>query len=134
MIRQHKRDLDNEIFEKRDVMFVVDKIGAAGKSSFCKFLSFHNMAHVLGHGSPRDLMYEILQSPPSSAYVFDLTRSKPQDCSFGDTCAVIEELKNGVIHNLKYKVETRLQYPAFVTVFCNFLPNEQQRTLLSMDR
>jgi len=92
------------------------------------------MAHVLGHGSPRDLMFEIIQSPPRLAYVFDLTRSKPQDCSFGDTCAVIEELKNGVIHNLKYKVETRLQNPACVVVFCNFLPSDQQRTLLSMDR
>ena len=68
MIEHHKRDVANEIFQKRDVMFVVDKLGAAGKSSFCKFLSYHKMAHILGHGSPRDLMFEIIQSPPSLAY------------------------------------------------------------------
>jgi len=134
MIEQYKKDVDRDIFETRDVLFVVDRVGAAGKSSFCKFLSFHKLALVLGHGSPRDLMFEVINNAPSLAYLFDLTRSKPQDCTFGDTCSIIEELKNGVVRNLKYKVESRLQTPAFVVVFANFMPTCKQKSLLSIDR
>ena len=134
MIEQYKKHAEQDIFQTRDVLFVVDRVGAAGKSSFCKFLSFHKLALVLGHGSPRDLMFEVINNAPSLAYLFDLTRAKPQDCSFGDTCSIIEELKNGVVRNLKYKVESRLQTPAFVVVFANFMPTSDQKSLLSIDR
>ena len=134
MIENYKEDVENERFQKRGVIFIVDKNGAAGKSSFCKFLMYHKLAGVFGHGSPRDLMHEVIQSPPYLAYLFDLTRARPHDSSFSDTCSAIEELKNGTIHNLKYKVETRLQDPAIVIVFANFMPTDAQKALLSIDR
>lgn len=134
LIEEFKIEAARKRFAKRDVIFVADTKGSAGKSSFCKFLHFHNLAGVFGYGSPRDLMYEVISQPPKLVYLFDLTRARPQDSSFADTCSAIENLKNGTIHNLKYRVETRLQKPALVIVFANFVPTDSQKSMLSMDR
>jgi len=104
-IEQYKKDATAKKFGKRDVIFVVDQAGAAGKSSFCKFLSYHKIAGVFGYGSPRYLMYDVINRPPYLCYLFDLTRARPQDSSFADTCSAIENLKNGTSITLNIRLK-----------------------------
>lgn len=109
--------------DDRDINWFYDPVGATGKSKFCKYLCFHRKACVMSQGKAADLAHFVTSQPIRTAYVFDLTRSHPQDIGKSDLYASLESVKNGYVVNTKYLTGYKLFKAPHVWVFANHLPN-----------
>lgn len=127
ILRQLRENPDD-----RKVCWLVDSKGAAGKSSFAKFLCKHKIALPMTYTDAKDCMYMVTQQSHQPAYVFDLTRCKPAALSATDLYSVMEQLKNGLLQNTKYVAKAGiLRPPTHVWVFSNSVPDYKS---LSQDR
>jgi len=109
--------------DSRRIDVLVDEKGNTGKSAFCKYICWHHKVPVLGWGKTGDLLYLVSKIPNKSAYIFDLSRSKPQDWARDDYAAAMEAIKNGCFINTKYECAQVLMKTPHIWVFTNQVPN-----------
>lgn len=107
----------------REILWIVDKKGGAGKTQLTKCLIDKFKAQFIGYGKASDLLYIAAENPGQPIYAFDLTRSKPKDVGENDLYAALEQIKNGLICNTKYKGNTKIFDPPHVIIFSNQEPN-----------
>lgn len=117
--------------DNRTVNCIIDTVGNTGKSVFCKLMGFKHGALVLPWGRTSDLLNLVCKMGHKEIYLFDLSRSKPQDWARDDISAAIESIKNGYIVNTKYETSLVYQDPSHVWCFSNQAPNLSS---LSRDR
>jgi len=109
--------------DARTINVVVDTIGNVGKSAFCKHMAWHCNALVLGWGKTGDILNLVSKNQNRDVYIFDLSRSKPQDWAKDDIPAAMEGIKNGMFMNTKYETAQVLMKIPHVWVFTNASPN-----------
>ena len=107
----------------RKVICVIDIKGNNGKSKLAKFLTYRNLSLTLNYGNSRDLLYLVSKHLDKKCFLFDLTRSKPQEVHFTDLFSAIESVKNGHIQSLKYTCEYHLFTPPHTILFTNSVPD-----------
>jgi len=109
--------------DSRSINVVVDEKGNTGKSALCKYLCWHHKIPVLGWGKTGDLLHLVSKIPNKSAYIFDLSRSKPQDWARDDIFAAMEGIKNGLFVNTKYECSQVIMKVPHIWIFTNHVPN-----------
>lgn len=109
--------------DDRTVNWVIDIKGCTGKSKFAKYMFYHHGALFLPWGRTGDILNYVSKNTTCKIYFFDLSRSKPQDWARDDICAAIEQIKNGMIVNLKYETSGACFDPPHVWCFSNQPPN-----------
>lgn len=107
----------------REINVVIDETGNVGKSAFCKYMAWHHDALVLGWGKTGDILNLVSKNQNRDVYIFDLSRSKPQDWAKDDIPAAMEGIKNGMFMNTKYETAQVLMKIPHVWVFTNARPN-----------
>lgn len=109
--------------DDRIVTCILDIRGNVGKSKFCKLLTFKNLALTLNYAKTHDLLFLISENTDKTAFVFDLSKSKPQDASMTDLFAAVEQTKNGYIISTKFKPKCCVFEPPHVILFSNSVPS-----------
>lgn len=117
--------------DPRTINVVIDEVGNTGKSAFCKYMCWHHKIPVLGWGRTGDLLHFVSKLPNKPAYIFDLSRSKPQDWGKDDIAAAMEGIKNGLFINTKYECSQVIMKTPHIWIFTNHVPNIQS---MSRDR
>jgi hypothetical protein len=117
--------------DDRSINYIYDPIGNTGKSKFCKYMCYHHGALMLPWGKTGDLLNLVVKKGAKDIYLFDLSRSKPQDWARDDIASAMEQIKNGHIVNLKYETNDFMMEPPHVWCFSNQLPNLES---MSRDR
>jgi hypothetical protein len=119
------------IYNDRNINMVYDPNGNIGKSIFCEYLEWNNLAEEI---PPFRLMDDIFQwvysyhSKP--AYFIDLPRGMKKD-KLGDFYSGIEIIKNGVCYDKRYTGRKKRFTRPCIWIFSNMLPCF---TLMSSDR
>jgi len=108
----------------RQVTWVYDPVGNAGKSYFADWLLVNKDAILLTNAPTRDIAMAYDNQP---VVVFDYSRDQESRINYG----VIEQLKNGRIFSSKYESTTKLFRKPKIICFSNFNPD---RSKLSGDR
>lgn len=109
--------------DDRVVNYIIDERGNNGKSKFCKYMGFHHGATVVPWGRTGDILNMVCKSGGAEIYLFDLSRSKPQDWARDDISAAMEQIKNGHVTNFKYETGQVYFDPPHVWCFSNSIPN-----------
>lgn len=109
--------------DSRTINVLVDERGNTGKSAFCKYMCWHHKVPVLGWGKTGDLLHLVSKLANKSAYIFDLSRSKPQDWARDDIASAMEGIKNGLFINTKYECTQVMMKTPHIWIFTNQLPN-----------
>lgn len=120
---QIKNDITACKADDRAINVLVDDKGNIGKSAFCKYMCWHHKIPVLGWGKTGDILHLVSKMPNRSAYIFDLSRSKPQDWGKDDICAAMEGIKNGLFVNTKYECSQVVMKVPHIWIFTNHIPN-----------
>ncbi len=108
----------------REVLWITDTEGNAGKSFLAKYLVGTHNAFYVRNGKSSDISYSYNYQ---ELVVFDFTRSQEERINY----SIIEAFKDGMLFSPKYESTTKIFEPAKVVVFANFPPNEAE---LSADR
>lgn len=124
----------------RQILFVVDPEGGAGKSYLVRHLVAEYQAFFCQGGKSQDIAHAISKCHPlPTMFLFDMARSNDQDWFPWN---LIENLKNQMFSSTKYDSKSViLPFSAKVAVFMNEYPNKQKLTndryqilsLVSMD-
>lgn len=124
-------DLIEEEPDERSIHWIINTEGNVGKSKFGKAMGVYRNALMITFGSYGDLVSLINNYQELDAYIIDLPRTKPSDCSMKDIYTLIEALKNGYIINTKYQATKIDMDPPHVIVFSNHPPD---KSCLTEDR
>lgn len=117
--------------DDRTINYIVDRKGRMGKSKFCKYMGWKHNAVCIPWGKTGDILNYIVKVGARTTYVFDLSRTKPQDWAKDDISAAMEQIKNGYIVNWKFETGAFYMDPPHIWCFSNELPNLKS---MSMDR
>jgi len=109
--------------DRRRINVLVDEKGNTGKSAFSKYLHWHYQIPILGWGRTGDILHLVSKMPNRRAYIFDLSRSKPQDWGRDDIASAMEGIKNGLFMNTKYECSQVCMKVPHIWVFTNHIPN-----------
>lgn len=109
--------------DNRKVLFIVDKIGNSGKSTFSKYLDVNYNVLLTTGGKTKDLSYLVKDQ---EILVYDCPRSI-EEINYH----FIECLKNGFITSTKYEVVQKRFKPFKIVVLTNKSPDMES---LSKDR
>lgn len=113
----------------REIIWIHDPLGSTGKSKFVKYECFHRDAKSFIWSDARHMLHAVASSvPPSSIYLFDLSRTKPEEFSTSDLYAAIECIKNGSVVSSMYTSPTLFFKPPHVVVFANHEPDYEALT------
>jgi len=96
----------------REIMFIVDSTGGAGKTQMGVYLMKHHGAQVLTPGKRCDIYYNI---KPGKVFIFDCSAADMKDLDQG----MLEEIKNGYFISTKYEPRKVCMPRPHVIVFCN---------------
>lgn len=117
--------------DDRTINYIWDPEGNTGKSKFSKYMCYHHKALMLPWGKTGDLLNLVIKRGGKDIYLFDLSRSRPQDWARDDIAAAMEQVKNGHVVNLKYETDDFMMNPPHVWCFSNQPPNLSS---ISIDR
>jgi len=109
--------------DDRTINVLLNEGGNIGKSAFCKYMAYHFKAPVCGWAKAGDILNLVSKMPGMPVYLFDLSRSRPQDWAKDDIPAAMEGIKNGLFMNSKYETSQVIMACPHVWMFCNHLPN-----------
>lgn len=113
--------------DKREVIFVVDPVGNAGKSWFAHYYTYlHENAQVLLPGKKADMSYAL--DPLIRVLFVDAPRSKQGEFLQYD---FLEDVKNGYVFCSKYESRVKQMNGCHVVVMMN---EEPDMSKLSIDR
>ena len=116
----------------RSIVWITDREGNTGKTSFCKHIVLNNDAALYLSGSAKYMKYAIMKSIDDRGVVpkillLDIPRSLEEYVSYQG----IEEIKNGMFFNTHYEAKMVCYDSPHVVVFANFEPDTSK---LSSDR
>jgi len=111
--------------EDRTIHLVIDPVGGAGKTTFCRWL-VNSLPDVelFGSGKGADIAYAVQE--PSIA-LFDFARSQDEYRPWG----MVEQIKNGIVFSSKYNSGVKYFKSPHVVVFTN---SDVEEGKLSADR
>lgn len=117
--------------DDRNITLIIDRIGNSGKSIFCEYLEYKQIALELPPmRNMEDLMAVVKCCPVMKAYVIDMPRAMKKD-KLSEFYSGIECIKNGYAYDKRYKFEKmRFDRPQ-VIVFTN---KEPKWDYMSADR
>lgn len=115
---------------ERQVLFVVDKVGGMGKTTFCKWLGKKYPElnpYVLKPGKLADMTYELSKySPPPKCIIVDAPRSRAEILQYD----FLEGCKDGFVSSPKYhSCHSYLEENTPVAAMMNEVPNLCKLTL-----
>ncbi|AXQ65676.1 MAG: putative viral replication protein [Kreonivirus seabatis] len=122
--RNLARDLEAEA-DDRQVIFVVDEQGGAGKSWFSRwwYTAHADLTQLLGVGKRDDLAHAI--EPDKRYFLFDVPRTQLEFFQY----SILEQLKNRIVFSPKYSSRVKvLNHVPHVVVFCNESPDMNKLT------
>lgn len=127
-----QKEIENIYFtepDNRTVYWYYDRIGNAGKSAFCKYMSVKHKVPVVQGGKLNDLINIIfnLEMTEVTMIIFDIPRNNGNKISY----SAVECIKNGMITNTKFETGIKVFNNVHVIIFSNDKPDETQ---LSSDR
>jgi len=108
--------------DDRSIDVLLNEEGGIGKSAFCKMMAFRFKAPVIGWAKSGDILNLVSKMTNRSVYLFDLSRTKPNDWAKDDIPAAMEGIKNGLFMNTKYETSQVIMACPHIWVFCNNLP------------
>lgn len=108
----------------RQILWVVDPEGNAGKSWLCDYLDANYSAFVWGTGKKSDIAFAYSFQP---IVAFNFVRSNEDTVSYD----IIEQMKDGRIQSTKYESVVKKRRDIKVICFSNFQPDRKK---LSKDR
>ena len=112
---------------KREIIFIVDRVGNQGKSWFSRyFCERHDSAQIIVPGKKADMAYVVRED--MKTFFLDCPRSKQGEYIQYD---FLEELKNGYLFSPKYESRLKEFKTPHVVVFMNESPDMHK---LSRDR
>lgn len=114
--------LDNQ--NERQILWIHDSQGGTGKTFFSKHLIAKKNAIRFTNGRTADISAAYNYNP---IVVFDFARS----CEDRINYQIIEDLKNGMLFDSKYKSKCKYFTPPKVVIMANFMPHTEK---LSKDR
>jgi len=106
--------------DDRKILFMVDFIGNAGKSFFCRFMlqEYPNDVQLLAAGKEQDLAYMVEEH--KKIFLFDIARGRLEFLQY----SILEGIKNGFVQSTKYASTMKhLNHRAHVVVFTNESPD-----------
>lgn len=120
-----------QVAQMRTINIIYDKSGHCGKSLFCEYLEYMNLAEEVPPFRMMDDIFQWVYSVAGKkAYIFDMPRGMKKD-RLGDFYSGIEVIKNGVAYDKRYTAKKiRFNRPV-IFIFTNTLPNFE---LMSKDR
>lgn len=107
----------------REILWFYDPVGGCGKTSVCKYAAFRLKACVLEWGTARHIGYAVVSEGPKSIYMFDLTRTRPEEYTRDTMYSMLEQVKNGFVRSNMYEGGVLLMAPPHVVVFSNQRPS-----------
>ena len=116
-----------EIDCDRTIYWIYEKEGNVGKSAFCKYMMYHYDANIITKGNYSDIMNRIYNLKKYEMVLFDLCRANGNKVSYN----AIEDIKNGMIFNSKYKTGSKIIASPSIMIFSNEKPELDK---LSKDR
>ncbi len=112
---------------KREVLWISDPIGGAGKTTFASWLIYKHKAFYVRNGKNADIACAFEKAEPSEYVVIDLARCQQERMNYG----TIEAFKDGKIFAPKYDSKQLFFESKKVIVLANFMPDMDK---LSHDR
>lgn len=119
----------NEYNIERHVIWIWEPIGKCGKTSFCKYLAARCGATVLQNGTSGDLRNLIFNTDmmiEDKTIVSNFSR-----CTEKINYQILEDIKDGIVCNLKYETGSKIFNSPHLVVFANAMPEIEK---LSLDR
>lgn len=118
-------------YDDRKVHVIIDRVGNIGKSALCKYLYMkHDACIVPPLMDEKDLMQYVMSFPPAKLYVIDMPRAMKKK-KLNALYSGIEQLKNGMMYDLRYHGKFRYIDEPNIIVFTNTPP---KMLYLSRDR
>jgi len=108
--------------DPREIVWFYDPEGHSGKSTVAKYMAFHHNSHFFGWSTAKNALNAVATARPATVYLFDLTRTKPEQFSTDDLYATLESIKNGMVRSSMYDSPYLLMDPPHVVVFSNTMP------------
>ncbi|ESO85611.1 hypothetical protein LOTGIDRAFT_155099 [Lottia gigantea] len=110
--------------EDREVVWIYDRDGGAGKTYLCKHLNAVEGAAIFQNGNSKDISYAY---NGEKIVCFNYTRDDEKLVNY----AILENLKDGYLFSAKYDSRTKHFQSPKVICMANFVPDE---TKMSEDR
>lgn len=111
----------------RTIMWIYDKKGGIGKSTFGAWLADHRDALLLTQFGGGYHSATVIQSARNTGWTGDIAViDLPRQCADKAIYEPIEMIKNGRMTALKYQGQSMAWKPGHVVVFANFLPYRGQ--------
>lgn len=132
--RQWQLDIFDSLntLDDRVINVLVDKKGGIGKSKVFKFACWKNWAGLIPTvGDAKDIIQACCSMGEKKAYILDLPRSGESDIHMRSIWKAIEQIKNGIVIDLRYNFKQIIMGCPVIWVFTNELPNTGS---LSKDR
>ncbi len=108
----------------RDIRWIWNKAGNAGKSKLIKYLCFKDLAVKVPLGTATQLKTAVCDRGESSAFLVDLPRVSGNQESQRDLFSALEDIKNGFVETAMYgKPRSLFMEPPHVVIFSNDLPD-----------
>lgn len=118
-------------YDDRRIHIVIDRTGNIGKSALCKYLYMKQDAVIVPPlMDEKDLMQYTMSFDPSKLYVIDMPRAMKKS-KLNRLYSGIEQLKNGMMYDLRYHGKFRYIDEPNIIVFTNQPP---KMSYLSRDR
>lgn len=112
-----------EPVDDREIIWIHDSIGCTGKSAFAKYMAVRHKAQLFSWVSSRHAMHQVAKEAEETAiFIFDLTRTKPENLANDDVYSSLEMIKNGAIRSMMYEGGTKYFSPPHVVVLANCRP------------
>jgi len=114
--------------DPREIVWFSDPDGHSGKSTVAKWLAFKNNAQFFSWTTCKNALNAVANAAPARVYLFDLTRTKPDQFSSDDLYSTLESIKNGMVRSSMYESPYMLMEPPHVIVFANCGPRSDAMT------
>lgn len=100
---------------KRQILWIYDAVGDTGKTYLSRYLVDQRDAWYCCGGKTVDLTYSYAGQ---DIVIFDYSRDTANYVNY----QVMEQMKNGMLHNTKYQAAMKIFNPPHLICFANFLP------------
>lgn len=118
-------------YDDRSIHVVIDKQGNSGKSALCKWVWVNRLGQpVPSMTSAEDLVQFVMCMPESQLYIIDMPRAQKKKSLYG-MYSGMENLKNGLLYDKRYKGQFKYINEPNIIVFTNTAPKLRY---LSQDR
>lgn len=120
------------IKDDRLINVLVDTHGGIGKSKVFKWAVYNGWAGLIPViGDAKDMIQAVCSMGERPAYIIDLPRSKDHQHNASSMWKAIEQVKNGIVIDLRYTFKQLIMGSPVIWVFTN---QEPDMRALSMDR